>query len=170
MWCIISIFIVTFAEESHLRSAAHNRFLVISNKKPVISVCSVHIFSHFYMNFRLTFVDWNTHAWQNQLAINSGRTAHNDFTCQVWSCCVVLHTAQCNGHREFQVSSDKWPRLAVDQDARGLSDLSLYQQTLLQPLDLSVGCCTFCLISPHCIPKLSACFPFSSPLTFPNLK
>lgn len=104
-----------------------------------------------------------THTCQYQLAINSGRTVHNDFTCQVWSRCVKLHTAECNGHREFQVSSDKWPRLAVDQQTRGLSDLSLHQQTLLQPLGSSTGCCTL-WVSPHFLT-----LHFSSVSLFPFL-
>lgn len=62
------------------------------------------------------------------------------------SCCEKLHTAECNGHWELQVSSDKWPRLAVDQQTWGLSDLSLHQQTLLQPLGLSAGSCSHLLM------------------------
>lgn len=52
-----------------------------------------------------------------------------------WSC------IECNGHREFQVSSDKWPGLAEDQRTLGLFDLSLQLQTLTQPLGLSAGSC-----------------------------
>lgn len=69
-----------------------------------------------------------------------------------WSC------IECNGHREFQVSSDKWPGLAVDQRTRGLFDLSLQLQTLTQPLGLSAGSCTLPLFFPptcsYCIPAL----------------
>lgn len=75
-------------------------------------------------------------------------------------------TAVCCGHGEFQVSSDKWPRLAVDQETRGLSDLSLQQQTLLQPLGLSAGCCALSLS----VPPLTQLIRYShsvSPLLFP---
>ena len=109
---------------------------------------SVHIFPHFYKSFTCSSCRCtHTHTCQVQLAINCSRTVHNDFTCQVWSCCEKLHTAECNGHREFQVSADKWPRLAVDQQTRGLSDLSLHQQTLLQPLGLSAGSCSLSVFS-----------------------
>lgn len=124
----------------------HQTPFCVSNQKAAIYILDILCISlHFYIYFscRCTY----THTCQYQLAINSGRTVHNDFTCQVWSCCVKLHTAECNGHREFQVSSDKWPRLAVDQQTRGLSDLSLHQQTLLQPLGLSTGCCTLSVFS-----------------------
>lgn len=84
----------------------------------------------------------HTHTHRDQLAINCSKTVHDDFTCQVWSSCVKLHTAECDGHREFPVISDKWPWLAADQRSWGLSDLSLQQQTLLQPLGLSAGCPT----------------------------
>lgn len=49
---------------------------------------------------------------------------------------------ECNGRREFEVSSDKWPTLAGAQQSWGLSDLSLHQQTRTQPLGLSAGCPT----------------------------
>lgn len=109
----------------------------------------------------------HTHTYQDQLAINCSRIVHNDFTCQVWSYCVKLHTAECNGHWEFQVISDKWPRLGVDQQTWGLSDLSLHQQTLLQPLGLSAGSCTL-LTRSYCIPTPSACFSSSLSFLIPN--
>ena len=173
---MISTFIVTSVEHFlWLFTDADYLFVVIgfchllSQTQNLWSQCVFCISFHiYYMKFISSLADSNTHTWQNQMAINSGRPAHNDFTCQVWFCCVELHTVQCNGHREFQVSSDKWPRLAVDQETWGLSDLSLHQQTLLQQLDLSAGYYTFTVFFSFAHTVILFSFSFSLVLATPN--
>lgn len=110
--------------------------LFLMSQNLLHTVHFLHIFDIFHS--RCT----HTHTRQDQLVINCGRTVHNDFTCQAWSCCCVAaySTAQWPPGVSSQAltNGQGWQWISR---LGGLSDLSLHQQTLLQPLGLSTGCC-----------------------------
>lgn len=110
------------------------------------------VYSHGVKSHIFHFPCKHTHTHACQLASKYSRTVCNDCTCQARCCCMELHL-QHRGQREFPVTSDKWRRQWTGR--RGLSNLSLPKQILIQPAGLSAGS------SPHSfwIPSFLPFFP-----------